>query len=170
MYFRKAETSDVPVLLGIYEEGRRSIRTFGIDQWQNGYPAESDVKEDITRNRLWLICKDDGQIGGVFAFIDDGEPAYDCIHNGAWLTGDTRTYAAVHRVAISLTARGTGAAGRMMEKAAEMAAEMGRISVRIDTHEGNRAMRGMLEKNGFIYCGVIYLENGDPRVAYEKRL
>ena len=26
----------------------------------------------------------------------------------------------------------------------------------------------MLEKNGFQYCGIIYLENGDERVAYEK--
>ncbi|MBQ7922018.1 MAG: GNAT family N-acetyltransferase [Clostridia bacterium] len=170
MQFRKAEPADVPVLLDIYEEGRRSIRTFGIDQWQNGYPAESDVREDIARNRLWLICKDDGQIGGVFAFIDDGEPTYDRIYDGAWLTDDTQAYAAVHRVAVSLSARGTGAAGRMMEKAVEMAAELGRTSVRIDTHEGNRAMRGMLEKNGFTYCGIIYLQNGDPRVAYEKRL
>lgn len=170
MKFRKAEPADVPVLLNIYEEGRNSIRTFGIDQWQNGYPAEGDVREDIERARLWLICKDDGQICGVFAFIDDGEPTYDRIEDGAWLTGDDGKYAAVHRVAVSLAARGTGAAGRMMEKAAEMAAELGMESVRIDTHEGNLAMRGMLEKNGFSYCGVIYLENGNPRVAYEKKL
>jgi hypothetical protein len=29
-------------------------------------------------------------------------------------------------------------------------------------------MRRMLEKNGFVYCGIIYLESGDERVAYEK--
>ena len=28
-------------------------------------------------------------------------------------------------------------------------------------------MRGMLEKNGFTHCGTIFLESGDPRVAYE---
>jgi hypothetical protein len=26
----------------------------------------------------------------------------------------------------------------------------------------------MLEKNGFSYCGVIYLADGAERVAYEK--
>ncbi len=170
MQFRKAEPADVPVLMSIYEEGRKSIRTFGIDQWQNGYPAEADVREDIALSRLWLICGDDGMICGVFAFIDDGEPTYDVIHNGVWLTGDTHNYAAVHRVAVSMAARGTGSAGRMMAKAAEMAAEIGMTSVRIDTHEGNLAMRGMLEKNGFTCCGVIYLANGDPRVAYEKKI
>jgi hypothetical protein len=31
-------------------------------------------------------------------------------------------------------------------------------------------MRRMLEKNGFVHCGTIYLENGDERVAYEKMI
>jgi hypothetical protein len=26
----------------------------------------------------------------------------------------------------------------------------------------------MLEKHGFVHRGTIHLENGDPRVAYEK--
>jgi hypothetical protein len=29
-------------------------------------------------------------------------------------------------------------------------------------------MRRMLEKHGFLPCGTIFLQNGDPRVAYEK--
>jgi hypothetical protein len=29
-------------------------------------------------------------------------------------------------------------------------------------------MRRMLEKHGFVCRGVIHLDNGDPRVAYEK--
>jgi hypothetical protein len=28
----------------------------------------------------------------------------------------------------------------------------------------------MLEKNGFIYCGIIYLSDGQERLAYEKVL
>ena len=39
--------------------------------------------------------------------------------------------------------------------------------VKIDTHEGNIAMRKMLEKNGFVHCGVILLESGAERVAYQ---
>ena len=47
---------------------------------------------------------------------------------------------------------------------------MGKSSLRIDTHEGNVVMRRMLEKQGFMPCGTILLQNGDPRVAYEKVL
>jgi RimJ/RimL family protein N-acetyltransferase len=40
--------------------------------------------------------------------------------------------------------------------------------MRCDTHKDNKIMQHTLEKNGYKYCGVIYLDNGDARVAYEK--
>ena len=55
-----------------------------------------------------------------------------------------------------------------MTYACDTARDLGMDSVRIDTHEGNVVMRRMLEKNGFVHCGTIYLMNGDARVAYEK--
>ena len=41
-------------------------------------------------------------------------------------------------------------------------------NVRIDTHEDNYVMQNMLKKLGYTYCGIIHLENGDPRLAYQK--
>ena len=29
-------------------------------------------------------------------------------------------------------------------------------------------MQHLLEKHGFSYCGIIYLANGDPRLAYQR--
>ena len=29
-------------------------------------------------------------------------------------------------------------------------------------------MQKALKRNGFEKCGIIYLDNGDPRIAYEK--
>jgi GNAT superfamily N-acetyltransferase len=77
-------------------------------------------------------------------------------------------YTAVHRVAVALASRGTGVAGEILRFAEQKAKEHGHASLRIDTHEGNVVMRRMLEKNGFVYCGVIFLQDGAERVAYEK--
>ena len=41
-------------------------------------------------------------------------------------------------------------------------------NVRVDTHKDNYVMQNMLKKLGYSYCGIIYLENGDPRLAYQK--
>ena len=39
-------------------------------------------------------------------------------------------------------------------------------SVRIDTHHEN-VMRKLIERNGFVYCGIITLSNGELRDAFE---
>ena len=40
--------------------------------------------------------------------------------------------------------------------------------LRIDTHENNKVMQHLILKNGFEKCGIIYVDDGSPRVAFEK--
>ena len=40
--------------------------------------------------------------------------------------------------------------------------------LRADTHFDNHTMQHLLEKNSFERRGIIYLKNGDPRIAYQK--
>ena len=41
-------------------------------------------------------------------------------------------------------------------------------NIRIDTHRDNHIMQHNLLKHGFQYCGIIFLLNGDERLAYQK--
>lgn len=41
-------------------------------------------------------------------------------------------------------------------------------NIRIDTHKDNHIMQHCIVSYGFTYCGIIYLANGDPRLAYQK--
>ena len=61
--------------------------------------------------------------------------------------------------------------GKALMGLADKICEVKKIpSIRVDTHEDNIGMQKLLEKCGFEKCGIIHLENGDPRVAYEKVL
>ncbi len=40
-------------------------------------------------------------------------------------------------------------------------------NIRIDTHKDNKVMQHVLARNGFKRCGIIFLLNGDPRVAFQ---
>ena len=158
---------NLPEIMGIFAEARQTIAALGINQWQNGYPNEQIVEEDIAKNRSYSVIDD--TICGTFVVILDGEPTYDKIYDGNWLTGNDRAdYMAIHRVAVSVRSRGKGVSTEIINFATNLARDNGRSSLRIDTHEGNIVMRKMLEKHGFIYCGIIYLEDGESRVAYEK--
>ena len=169
MIVRPVKPEETGRVAAIFEEAKKTIAALGIDQWQGDYPnretAESDVQAGIS-----CAVIEDGVLAGVCTLIPDGEPTYDVIEDGEWLTGnDNRRYMTVHRMAVAVEYRGSGAAPCLLRFAGERAEELGLLSVRIDTHEGNAVMRRMLEKNGFVPCGIIHLANGDPRVAYEKR-
>ena len=167
---RRTTHSDIDPLMSIFDEARATIATLGIDQWQNGYPNREVICADIEKSQSYCVCSD-GEIIGTFALICDGEPTYNKIYDGKWLTGDNREhYFAIHRVAISVKRRGTGISTAIIDYCAEEAKRANKASLRIDTHRGNAVMRKMLEKHGFIHCGTIYLESGDERVAYEKMI
>ena len=167
MLIRKTEIADLDALMLIFDEARATIASLGIDQWQNGYPSRVVIEKDIELAQSRVVTSDGG-VCASFALIFNGEPTYDRIYDGEWLTGDSDSYIAIHRVAISVAMRGCGIAGEIVNYAADAARKLGRKSLRIDTHRGNVVMRKMLEKQGFFHCGIIYLENGDERVAYEK--
>lgn len=168
MLIRKTTKEDIGAVMPIFEEARGTIAALGIDQWQNGYPSEAVILADIEKDQSY-ICDFDGVVRGTFAMLTNGEPTYDKIYDGHWLTGDrSGDYVAIHRVAISVSSRGSGLSGKIIAYAEEFAKNLGRKSLRIDTHRGNVVMRRMLEKNGFLHCGTIYLGSGDERVAYEK--
>ena len=168
MTIRKTTAADIDEIVPILEEARRTIAALGINQWQDGYPNRESIEDDLALDRSHVLVNDDGQVIGTFALIPDGEPLYDVIENGHWTTGDdSRNYNAVHRVAIAVASRGSGASTNMIDFVRDVTRTAGKASVRIDTHEGNLVMRRMLEKHGFVHCGTIYLANGDPRVAYE---
>lgn len=167
MTIRPAVKTDTDALLALFAEARGTIAALGIDQWQNGYPDRSVVEEDIDRGLSYAVTDSTGALIATFVLVDR-EPTYDRITDGQWLTGDTRAYIAMHRVAVSVACRGTGIPDHIVRFAAEHAMAAGCRSVRIDTHEGNAVMRRMLEKRGFVYCGRIFLTDGAERVAYEK--
>lgn len=159
MVIRKAVREDIPELTAIYDGARQFMRQSGnMDQWTNGYPGEDIILEDI-RNGNSYVCADSGTIAGVFSFILGEDPTYSKICEGRWLNDDP--YGTVHRIAVQ--AHNKGVASVCLNWCFEKCG-----NVRIDTHRDNAPMQKLLLKNGFIYCGIIYLTDGSERLAYQK--
>lgn len=165
MEFRKSSIEDIPEMMKIINQAQEYFKSKGIDQWQDGYPNEDNLKEDISADESYVMLID-GKIVATAAISFRGESTYDKIYVGEWLSD--RKYGVVHRVAISDAFKGQGLSHEIMSFSEEKCKEYGYKSIKIDTHEDNFVMRGLLEKNGFKYCGVILLEDGAERVAYEK--
>ena len=161
MEIRLAEKHELCEILSIYDSARIFMKESGNpNQWAGKYPDEETVTRDIEQKKLH-VCTEDGEIFAVF-FYDEGEdPTYKVIYDGEWL--NDRPYGVVHRIAVSDKARGKGVAKVCFDYAYSKCG-----NVKIDTHRDNIPTQKSLVKNGFTCCGIIYLANGDERVAYQR--
>ena len=176
MEFRKACAGDLDRIMEIVADGRAALADLGIDQWQGGYPHQSVFEGDIARGESY-VAVDREEIAAITMVSFGGEPIYDRIDDGSWLTESSSknpSYGVVHRVAVGRDFRGKGAASFLIGCAEELARQQGRSSVRIDTHPGNVPMRKMLAKLGYTECGIVYVAYSDggvpERIAFEKVL
>lgn len=160
MIIRPATKFDVPACDQIYAEARKYMAENGNpNQWSGEYPNGYDVEIGIESGSSY-VCEDDGEILATFCFINNADdPTYRKIYNGSWK--NSLPYAVIHRIAVKY--HGRGIVDFCFCECFKLSGNL-----KIDTHKDNIPMQKCLERNGFSLCGIIYLENGDERVAYQK--
>lgn len=180
MIVRKSTAADIDLILQMYDHSRSVMRADGnMTQWV-GYPTRRDIEEDIERGVSYIMYNEQcsmksatQNVGsalytihsplctpvGTFALVPGVEPTYGHIDHGRWIDEET-PYSTLHRLAAM--PNNSGIADIAFRYAKEHFAHL-----RVDTHHDNRPMRHILEKEGFVYCGIIYMPDGAPRDAYE---
>lgn len=157
LVFRLATKKDLPIIMDMFAQARAFMRQSGnLAQWTHGYPSHDILLHDIALDALTL-CERAGQPAAVFA-LHGHDKTYDVIYQGAWRSD--KPYKTVHRIATIVHNAGVASACLNYAK-------KGAPAVRVDTHRDNVPMQKLLEKNGFVYCGIIHLASGDERLAYE---
>lgn len=158
MNIRKASIDDLTEILRIYRTAQDYMIASGNPtQWGRFYPSEELVRDDITKQKSYLIC-DEGKPCGVFALFEGLEPTYQYIENGRWLNDNP--YVTLHRIASDGKSHG-------IFKCAVTYCKGISDDIRIDTHKNNKIMQNQIEKNGFKRCGTIYVGDGTARIAYQ---
>lgn len=154
---RKAQQEDLPRIEEIYAYARQFMAENGNpNQWGKTTPQTCLLEDDIQKGLLFVLVHENF-IHGVFYFYIGPDPTYGVIEDGQWRSD--APYGTIHRIA------GDGSGG-VLAAAVNFAKE--HINhIRIDTHHDNRIMQRAVIKYGFQRSGIIYLENGSPRIAYD---
>ncbi len=168
MKFRVATLDDYDRILFIITTARAFLKDNAIPQWQGPYPNEDDITQDIQCGYNYVL-DDDGEVVGTVALVLGEEPTYHVIQEGEWLTQDS-PYLTIHRLAVDERFRSKGLAHLLIKGSEEIARRKQAVSIRVDTHYQNEAMTSLLLKHDYIYCGVVIMDDGTLRRAYEKVL
>lgn len=156
---RKATVTDMDQLMQVYANARKIMRENGNpNQWGDDKPPKETLVEDIKKQNLYVV-EVDGHVAGAFAFILGEDPTYGYIE-GQWLNEEA--YGTIHRIGSAGIAKG------ILEQCLDYCQKF-TDNLRIDTHEDNKIMQHLVEKLGFQKCGIIYLEDGQPRLAYHRK-
>lgn len=157
---RPSREEDIPVMMELVASAKAIMRADGnLNQWADpAYPSEAALLADIKAGNSYII-EDYGVPVGTFAFIPGIEPTYNKIYEGQWLDADS-PYATIHRIASTADSHGIAEACFRWCRS-----QCGNL--RIDTHRDNHIMQHVISDFGFKYCGIIYLANGDERLAYQ---
>ena len=159
MEIRKSKPEDINQIMDCIDIARQMMRENGNQiQWTNGYPSRELMLGSIENGFNFLILEND-EVVATFDFIIGNDPNYDLIENGMWLNDEK--YGVIHRLASNGKAKGV----------AKFCFEwcFNRFpNIRIDTHETNIPMQKVLEKLGYVKCGIIYVTDGTPRLAFHK--
>jgi len=167
MKLQPSTLSDIPRIMEIIHEAQVYLAQLEIDQWQDGYPNEEKIELDIQNEDSYVVLNDSDVIIGTTVFTTKTERAYRTIQ-GKWLTNDDAVYGVIHRLAVGEEYRKLGLARFVFDECHNRLKELNVKSLRIDTHRGNKGMQHLLEKMSYAYCGVILLESGAERLAFEK--
>lgn len=156
MTIRLATEKDIPNMRKIFNAARDYQLKTGFTQWAEGYPAQELILKDIEKEAAYVYLNEADEIIGVLSVFTEPDPTYTYIE-GEWL--NEQPYATIHRIATAQNEKGVGQ--YLMRWVQEQHA-----NIRIDTHKENKPMKHILDKLGYFYTGVIYIENGEARDAF----
>lgn len=157
---RKSTLVDLPTILNLRDQAREIMRSYGnVYQWPDGYPRDDMFLKDIELGGSHVMLDEKGTIVGTFALLPSPEVTYNVIYDGLWLNDEP--YHVIHRIAS--TPDSHGILDALLDYCENLAS-----NIRIDTHEANVIMRKGLERHGYQYCGIIYLLDGNARLAFQK--
>lgn len=158
MRIRAALLKDIKELHRIFDAAKSFMRATGnMSQWSGNYPSDELLVEEIEAGHCFIV-EHEGRAVASFCLIHGADPTYSYIE-GEWLSDEP--YATIHRIASDGSVRGIGEF--VFNHCFSIAG-----TIRIDTHADNIPMQRLVEKYGFRRCGIIYISDGSPRIAYQK--
>lgn len=157
---RQATAEELDEIMDVYAFAKRFMEGHGNrTQWTGDDAVTREKMAAMLEKNQLFVGVADGKIQFSFAYIQGEDSTYRVITEGAWL--NDAYYGTIHRLGSVGTAKG------VVKIVSDWALEQN-PNLRIDTHHDNIVMQNALAKAGFTRCGIIHLENGDPRIAYQK--
>lgn len=164
MEFIHAIQSDLPELLALYGAATRQMDDQGIRQWDEIYPSESILREDIALGQMY-VGKKEGRVAVAFALEQCKAGDYE---EAEWIYEEP-SFVVLHRLCVHPAFQGQGVAKAAMDYLEQEVLSHGINVIRLDAFPQNPAAIKLYESRGYRKAGEITYRKG-LFYLYEKKL
>lgn len=161
---RSAREEDLPAVLNIFFGAVRLMRSKGIGQWDEFYPDQAILSEDICRKEMFLL-EEDGI--PVSAFVLNGEQMEE--YGAVPWKFSGQNVRVIHRLCVDASKQGRGLGKLSLLCAEEILRDRGCGVVRLDAYSKNPAALKLYESSGYRRAGKMMIRKG-LFYCYEKIL
>jgi len=153
--FRKAENKDLMEVISLFQEVIANMIKRQLFQWDEMYPNEQVLSEDINKAQMYLLTKDEK----IIACVVINEVQDEEYQSGHW-SYTSGKLAVIHRLCVRPSAQGAGCGKKMVRLAEEQAKSDGYEIMRLDAFSQNLGARHVYETLGYTYAGEVTFRKG----------
>ncbi|WMJ84865.1 GNAT family N-acetyltransferase [Oscillospiraceae bacterium LTW-04] len=164
MEFRKAVPSETSEVFKIYREAIIRMQASGIDQWDDIYPTQAVIEQDIANGEMTIGLMD-GIIACAFVLNDEQWEGYE---GGNWLYSSL-CFSVLHRLCVNPIYQGKGVAKQAIQYIETLLKSEGVDVLRLDSFPKNSNAIKLYEKLDYIKVGETTFRKG-LFYLYEKKL
>ncbi len=159
-----AQSEDALEVIAILKRCNQRLLSQGIYQWDEQYPSQELIENNIAAQSLFVYHKDNKIVSGIT--LDDKQPP--SYSNITWETVDANPLL-IHRTFVDPDFQGQGLGQAMMSFAESYALEYGFNCIRADVHKQNLAALALFQKRGYKVCGELMFPRREVAfVCFEK--
>ena len=164
MIIRKANKIDLKNIMKMYKSCVTGMVENGIDQWDETYPNDEIISEDLNVGTYYIAEINGTIIGGVN--IDKNQ---DDTYLAIDWEDKKNQFLVVHRLAVKVEFWNDGIGKSLMLFTENLVTEKGLNSIRLDTYSGNPKAMEFYIRLGYRELGTIDLKpNKDKYHCFEK--
>ncbi len=153
MIIRKAEISDLENIMLMYKSCVAGMVENGIDQWDETYPNDEIISEDLNVGTYYIAEIDETIIGGIN--IDNNQ---DDTYLALDWEDKSDSFLVVHRLGVKQELWNKKIGKYLMLFTEKLVLEKGLKSIRLDTYSGNPKAMEFYRRLGYTELGTIDLK------------
>ena len=163
MNYSKANIHDLEEIYSLYQNAIITMEKDNIHQWDEIYPDKDILKEDITKNQMY-IGKTDNKIAVCFVLSEECDEEYK---NGCWKYPNSR-FNVIHRLCVNPLFQNQGIAAKTLEYIENLSKSEGYDSIRLDCFTQNPYSKKLYDKAGYSITGYADWRKGRFELREKK--